>query len=130
MASHGHFHWNELMSWDAEKATQFYTKTLGWQFDAMPGPNNTTYYVAKDGDKPIGGIFSLNKEEHGDVPENWFAYIAVDNVDARVEKVSAAGGKVLRPPFDLENIGRIAIVLDAGGAAFGLITPADSFSSP
>jgi predicted enzyme related to lactoylglutathione lyase len=36
MASHGHFHWNELMTKDAERAKRFYGGTIGWTFDA-PG---------------------------------------------------------------------------------------------
>ena len=34
--SHGTFCWNELMTHDAEKAKAFYSKTVGWAFDAMP----------------------------------------------------------------------------------------------
>ena len=125
MAKHGHFHWNELMSWDAEKAKQFYSAVLGWQFESMPGPGDEPYYIATDKKRNfIGGILSLT-EEHQGVPESWFAYIAVDDVDARCGRFEAGGGSVLRPPVDVQNIGRIAIVRDGNGAALGLITPAN-----
>ena len=32
------------------------------------------------------------------------------------------GGKVLRPAFNIPNVGRIAIIADATGAAVGLMT--------
>ncbi|MGR4001052.1 MAG: VOC family protein [Alphaproteobacteria bacterium] len=125
MTKHGHFHWNELMSWDVEGAKQFYSKILEWKFDTVPGPHNKPYCIAKIGDKPVGGIFALNKKQHGDLSESWFTFIAVDNVDSRVKKIAEAGGKVLRPPLDIEGFGRVAVILDAGGAALALITPAN-----
>ena len=36
MAAHGHFHWNELLTPDVERAKQFYADTIGWQFEPMP----------------------------------------------------------------------------------------------
>ena len=41
MTTHGHFHWNELVTRDVEKAKKFYGGTIGWTFDAMPMPDGT-----------------------------------------------------------------------------------------
>ena len=30
MSSHGHFHWNELLTADVERAKRFYQETIGW----------------------------------------------------------------------------------------------------
>ena len=86
MAEHGTFHWNELNTRDVEKAKRFYEKTIGWTFEGMPMENGT-YWVAKAGDKMVGGIFDMNaiglpKE----IPEHWMSYIAVDDVDKRVPR--------------------------------------------
>ena len=35
MATNGTFHWNELMTRNAEAAKRFYGATLGWTFEAM-----------------------------------------------------------------------------------------------
>jgi predicted enzyme related to lactoylglutathione lyase len=121
--SHGTFYWNELMTRDAEKAKKFYADTLGWSFDAMPMENGT-YWVAKIGDQPLGGIFPLSSPQFDGVPESWMAYIAVDDVDARVKKATAAGAKLMRPIFDIPGVGRIAILTEPGGAGIGWITPA------
>jgi len=56
------------------------------------------------------------------VPPHWFNYIEVDDVDHRVALVAENGGKVLRPAFNVPNVGRIAIIADATGAAVGLMT--------
>ena len=82
-----------------------------------------TYWVCKAGDTPVGGIFGMNGPEFEGLPPQWFAYLAVDDVDARVAKATAAGAKLLRPIFDLPGVGRIAILKDPVGAALGWMTP-------
>jgi uncharacterized protein len=122
MWSHGSFYWNELITRDAEKAKAFYKSSIGWSFDAMP-MENSTYWVAKMADTPVGGIFTMSGAEFGGVPEQWLPYLAVDDVDARLKAAKAAGAKVLREPFEVPGVGRIAIIQDPGGAAIGWMTP-------
>ena len=122
MTAHGNFHWNELMTRDVEKAKKFYGSTIGWTFDGMPMPTGT-YWVAMMGDKPVGGLFALSSPQFDGVPESWMAYLAVDDVDARVAKATAAGAKLMRPIFDVPGVGRIAILTEPGGAGIGWMTP-------
>jgi predicted enzyme related to lactoylglutathione lyase len=123
MWSHGAFYWNELMTRDAEKAKAFYGQTVGWTFDGMPSPTGDTYWIAKMGDKPVAGLFPLNDPAMAGVPESWMAYLAVDDVDARVKKATAAGATLMRPIFDVPGVGRIAILKEPGGAGVGWMTP-------
>jgi uncharacterized protein len=122
--SHGAFYWNELMTRDVARAKKFYADTMGWSFDAMPIPGSGTYWVAKMGEQPVGGIFDISSPEFGPVPESWMSYIAVDDVDARVQKAVKAGAKLMKPVFDVAGVGRIAILMEPGGAGIGWITPA------
>ncbi|WP_299791502.1 hypothetical protein [uncultured Marivita sp.] len=46
------------------------------------------------------------------------------DVDAEVAKTEQMGGEIMRDPFDVPGIGRIAIVKDPAGAMVGLITEA------
>jgi len=124
MWAHGKFYWNELMSRDAEASKKFFAATLGWTYDSMPNPNGGTYWIAKAGGEPVGGILPIGGPHFEGVPEAWLSYIAVDDVDARAKKVAAEGGKVMREPFDIPGVGRIAITTDSRGAAIGLMTPA------
>ena len=121
---HGHFHWNELMTRDREAAKAFYAETLGWTYDAFPMADGGDYAVCMMNGQPVGGMLEI-KPGTGldDVPDCWFAYIAVDDIDARLEKVAAAGGAVERPAFDVPGVGRIAIVRDKAGSSIGWITP-------
>jgi predicted enzyme related to lactoylglutathione lyase len=120
--AHGTFMWNELMTTDVEKAKAFYAKTIGWNIEAMPMPNGT-YWIAKVDGKPVAGLMAMMPDVPAGTPPHWFSYLEVDNVDARVKAVTANGGKVMRPPFDIPDVGRIAIIADATGAAMGLMTP-------
>jgi predicted enzyme related to lactoylglutathione lyase len=120
--SHGTFHWNELMTRDVERAKKFYQTTIGWSFDAMPMEQGT-YWIAKMGDRPVGGIFPLTSPQFDGVPESWMSYLAVDDVDARIKKAVAAGAKLMKPIFDIPDVGRLAILTEPGGAGVGWITP-------
>jgi predicted enzyme related to lactoylglutathione lyase len=120
--SHGNFYWNELMTRDVEKAKKFYGDAIGWSFESMQSPMGT-YWVAKMGDKPVGGLFPLTSQQFDAVPETWMSYLAVDDVDARVKKAQALGAKLMRPIFDVPNVGRIAILTEPGGAGIGWMTP-------
>jgi hypothetical protein len=123
-SAHGTFYWNERTTRDIEAIKKFYADTLGWSYDAMPLPGGETYWLANIGGTPVGGISDISSPDFKDVPEGWMSYIAVDDVDARVKKATAAGAKVMKPAFDVPGVGRIAILLEPGGAGVGWITPA------
>ena len=120
MSTHGKFHWNELLSGDVERCKAFFSAVCGWTYDDVPMPN-FTYTVAKSGDKIAGGIMDKSKTGEPTMPSHWMAYIGVDDVDAAAAKVAGAGGKVLQEPFDVEGVGRIAIIADPDGAVVGLM---------
>ena len=125
MTAHGAFHWNELMTRDVSKAKDFYKKTLGWTYDDMPmGEMYGTYTIAKAGDQMVGGMFKMDGPMFDGMPETWFTYVAVDDLDKRLKKVKEAGGKVMREPWDVAGVGRMAIVVIPGGAAQGWMVPA------
>jgi len=127
MTAHGAFHWNELMTRDAKKAKDFYGKTLGWTFEDMP-MGDMTYTIIKSNGQMVGGMMEMKGPMFDGVPEHWFSYIAVDDVDKRLKMLKAEGGKVVREPWDAEGVGRIAMVSDSNGAAQGWMTPADGTS--
>jgi predicted enzyme related to lactoylglutathione lyase len=124
-AEHGNFCWNERMTRDVEGIKTFYRDTVGWTFNPMPtSTGGGTYWCAMQGDKPVAGIFPLTSPEFDGVPEGWMSYLAVDDVDDRTAKATAAGAKLMRPIFDVPGVGRIAILTEPGGAGVGWMTPA------
>jgi predicted enzyme related to lactoylglutathione lyase len=123
MAAHGHFHWNERLARDVEQAKRFYADTIGWTYQPHAMADGATYWLAIQGGQPVAGIFPTNRPEFEGVPDGWMSYLAVDDVDARVKKAVAAGAKLMRPIFDVPEVGRIAILTEPGGAGVGWITP-------
>jgi predicted enzyme related to lactoylglutathione lyase len=120
MTAHGKFHWNELMTRDVAKAKNFYAESLGWTYDDVPmGEMYGTYTIIKSGDEMAGGMSKMDGPMFEGRPESWFTYVAVDDLDDRLRKAREAGGTVMREPWDVPGIGRIAIVADTGGAVQG-----------
>jgi predicted enzyme related to lactoylglutathione lyase len=66
----------------------------------------------------------LNSEmTAGGARPGWFGYVGVDDVDATVARIEAAGGQVQMPPTDIPEAGRIAMVADPQGAPFYVMRP-------
>ena len=122
---HGHFHWNELMTRDVEGTMAFYTNALGWAWESMPMPDGMYHCALVDG-VMVGGLFDITgRPEFENVPASWMAYIAVDDVDARVAKAKEAGATIMGEPFDVPGVGRIAMVMQPDGAMIGWMTPSN-----
>lgn len=124
MTAHGHFHWNELRTRNADKVKAFYEKTIGWTFEATPASDGETYWIASMNGAPVAGLFSLNNPRFAQVPESWIPFLSVDDVDARVAEAEKAGAKLMMPIFDVPNVGRIAMLMEPTGAGIGWMTPA------
>ena len=120
---HGALCWNELYSNDVEAAKTFYTALFGWTTE----PFGESYTIFKVGDRGNGGAMAITPEM-GPIPPHWAIYIGIDDVDAAAEHVTAGCGNIMARPFDLPEIGRMAVVADPQGAAFGMFqmtTPGD-----
>src|SRR5262245_45485937 len=74
---HGHFHWNELRTRDAERAKRFYAETIGWTFEPTATPDGDTYWLALSAGKPVAGLFALASPKFDAVPESWIPFLAV-----------------------------------------------------
>jgi predicted enzyme related to lactoylglutathione lyase len=120
----GTFCWNELATKDLGAAKKFYTELLGWQLQESKVMEDCASPVAYNeivvGGEHIGGIYQMTAED-GDAPSHWMAYVAVDDVDAKAERVTSLGGKVCVPPTDIPNVGRFCIITDPTGATLSLV---------
>ena len=123
MFEHGQFYWNELITSDVEKAKDFYARTLGWTYEAME-MSDGEYSIIKLGESMVGGMMQTPPDMRG-APVMWYSYVSVDNVDQRAQAAVQNGGKLMRPIFDVEGVGRTAIMKDATGAIICLITPVE-----
>ncbi len=117
---HATFTWNELMTGDVGAATRFYGAVFGQQFEPLPEVPDGSYQLIKVGERMVGGFYQLPAE----VPAHWVTYFQMDDIDAALERLRAAGGTVTGDPVD-SPYGRWAVVADPQGGAFRIIQSAN-----
>jgi uncharacterized protein len=111
--------WVDLGTPDLEDAKRFYTELFGWTADVSGADfgGYTTFLL--DG-VPVAGAGPLLGDGQ---PTAWSTYIATADADTTAAMVVSAGGKVLVPPFDVIDLGRMAAFLDPAGAPFSVWQP-------
>jgi uncharacterized protein len=128
--AHGSFIWYELLTRDARASKAFYDDVVGWNIDAEPAPGGMDYRMIAAHDGLAGGVMQLNQEMlAGGAKPTWLGYIGVDDVDASVASIVAAGGQVHLPAFDIPDVGRLAMVTDPQGVPFYVMRGASDESS-
>jgi predicted enzyme related to lactoylglutathione lyase len=90
---------------------------MGWAPEEPNEQFGGYFNFSKDGTLVAGGMRS-----HGEagVPDHWNVYLAVDDAEAAVARATAAGGSVIVPAMAVADLGSMAVVTDAGGAAIGM----------
>lgn len=118
--------WIDLSTSDAGAAKAFYSSLFGWDFeDIRDGEGELIYRMARIGGHSVTGMGEQDPatREQG-IPPAWSTYINHHDVDLVAQKATLAGGTVVVPPMDVLETGRMAIVMDPGGAVFGVWQPA------
>jgi uncharacterized protein len=121
------FTWYELVTPDPAAARTFYGAVIGWSMSDH-SPSVMPYTILSAGTHGVGGIMQL-PDEAGARP-GWFGYIGVDDTDACARRIADAGGRILRAPDDIPDVGRFAVVADPGDAPFMLLTPLPRGDAP
>ena len=57
------------------------------------------------------------------MPSNWLPYFAVSDCDGTAALAKTLGAKVMRPPTDIPDVGRFAVIVDPAGAVFSILHP-------
>lgn len=116
--------WVDLSTSDQDAAKSFYGSLFGWSWDDNDMGDGSTYSMAQLKGKTAAAVFTQRAEEvQQGIPPHWTTYMTVDNADASTAKVEAAGGKVLMPPFDVFDSGRMSVVSDPTGGVVAFWQP-------
>jgi uncharacterized protein len=117
------FVWYELLTHDVEAAKAFYAKVVGWTLQEWPMPGMTYTLFNADG-SGVGGMMPMPQDARdAGMKPFWGIYIAADDVDAAAEQLQRRGGAIHKPPNDIPEVGRFAVVADPQGAIFNLFKP-------
>jgi hypothetical protein len=102
---------------DIAKAKAFYSGLFGWDVQDGP-PEAGGYRMCLLGGRLAAGIGP--QMGPAEMPPAWTTYLATQDANETSQAIKAAGGQVLAEPFDVMDVGRMAVAVDPGGAVFGI----------
>lgn len=115
------FGWAELSARGLDGDLPFYESVFGWTVKSSPmGEGQPPYNEFQLDGKSVAGAVEMNPMVPAGMPSYWLVYFNVDDVDASFAAALAAGGAEMLSPLDFPG-GRLAILGDPQGAAFGLL---------
>jgi predicted enzyme related to lactoylglutathione lyase len=117
----GTFSWVELATSDQAAATDFYTKLFGWEKQDNPLPDGGIYTIGLVGGRPAAAVGQQQPQEREQgIHSHWNLYVASDDVDKTAALAQEAGGTIMAPPFDVMDLGRMAVIADPTGAVISV----------
>jgi predicted enzyme related to lactoylglutathione lyase len=113
----------EVLAKDADKATQFYSSVLGWEFSdsGMPGID---YRMTQTGEDQGGAVYAPSDGKTG-----LKVYFDTDDIDATIAKVRESGGEA-EDKQTIPSIGWFSPCKDPDGIEFSLFQSDESAPMP
>lgn len=109
----------EINADNPARAVKFYQDVFGWDINKWGGEQ--PYWLATTGQEDEAGINgAITPRMDGNSTVNT---IGVDSIDEALEKVPAAGGKVITEKMEIPDVGTFAYCVDTEGNTFGVIQP-------
>ena len=113
----GTFSWAELATSDADAAKAFYTDVFGWEYRDDPVGEGMVYSTALLGGQAVAALYA------SDQPPHWNSYVTVASADQAAARAQELGGQLVSEPFDVLDVGRMAVIADPTGATFCVWEP-------
>src|SRR5439155_1762344 len=105
--------WFEVTGKDGKKLQDFYGGLFGWKIDAN---NPMNYGMTEASETGIGGGIGASQ----DGSTNLTFYVAVDDLQAALDRAEELGGKTANPPMDVPGGPSLAHFTDPEGNFVGL----------
>lgn len=122
----GRFVWHEQVSSDTKQAQDFYTQLFGWSAEPFK-PGEVDYTLISARGHNHGGF---SKAMEGAPPPHWLCHVRVARLEETIERATAAGGRLAAGPFEMGEVGRMAIVADPQGAYISAYEPQGEGPAP
>jgi predicted enzyme related to lactoylglutathione lyase len=113
----GTFSWAELATPDADAAKAFYARLFGWEYDDFPMGEGMVYSMARVGTRFVAALYRSDEHRH------WASYVTVESADETAARAKELGGSLISEPFDVMDVGRMAVVIDPQGAGLAIWEP-------
>jgi uncharacterized protein len=121
----GTFSWTDLGTSDPEAAKTFYAGLFGWETEDSPLPQGGVYTLARLQGRAVAGLAGTMPGQ----PTAWNSYVTVDDADAAATRAGERGATVISEPFDVMELGRMAVIQDPVGAFFCVWQARDSIGA-
>jgi hypothetical protein len=121
----GTFSWADLTTTDTDGAKAFYTGLFGWGTEDNPIPEGGVYTMLKKGEKNVAALSAAREGQ----PSVWNSYVTVESADDSAAAAGEQGGTVVMEPFDVMDVGRMAVIQDPTGAFFAVWQPGTSIGA-
>jgi predicted enzyme related to lactoylglutathione lyase len=109
--------WIDLGIPDLDRAMEFYGSVFGWTFDVGPAESGHYTMCVLDGRRAA----AITPNTDPDANSFWWnVYFATSDCDATTARITESGGRIVVPPMDIMEQGRVAMAKDPVGAQFGL----------
>src|SRR5215471_11272465 len=117
----GSFCWIELGTTDQNAAKNFYSSLFGWKASDYPmGPDSVYTVFQLEGRDSAAGYTIMPEQRAQGMPPHWLTYISVASADDAARRATELGGRVVKPAFDVMDLGRMAVLQDPAGATFAV----------
>ena len=117
--------WFELPADDLKRAGEFYSGVSGWQTPDMGmGDGSLLAQTAQSGEdmQPLEkGTINGSIAPRSETFNKPHIVITVSDLDAKIEKVIAAGGRIIQPHQEVDGMMAFAIVSDTEANNIGII---------
>ena len=120
LAEPGAWIWSSLFTHDPDRSAAFYQTVFDYEVFSLSSATPDQHLLLASDDyarASVNALPSKNPNAHA----HWINYIRVNDATQMAAKVMALGGRVLLQPRADRQGGKIAIVADPQGAAFGLL---------
>jgi uncharacterized protein len=119
----GSYTWCELTCEDVDAAKRFYAAVFGWESTFPPFLEGSGYSVFSlpGAERPVAGMVRVDELDPEPAHPRWMIYFAVADADAVVARATELGASIAAEPFDMLNVGRVAVLDDPEGASFSVV---------
>jgi predicted enzyme related to lactoylglutathione lyase len=104
----------EILGKDAKHLQEFYSGLFGWEINA-DNPMNYGVVDTKGGSGVGGGIGPAQGQNQVTF------YVQVDDLEAYLDRIEAAGGKTVMPVTEIPDMVSLALFADPEGNVVGLV---------
>lgn len=120
LADPGEWIWSSLITADPNRAAAFYRTLFHYDIFQLPSRSAAVHLLLASNNYARASVNSLPPNA-ADAHPSWLNFVRVNDAVTTASKAAALGGRVLVPPHEDRQGGRVALIADPDGAPVGLL---------